>query len=145
MSNSYISFDLLPSDPLIPLGAEVWVNQEKVFDTNALTELAKVRYEFADDVEQQYCLRIVLKNKLPEHTEIDAEGNIISDSMIIAQNFELEEIDITHIVHDNMQYQHDFNGSGNTVTEKFYGALGCNGVASMTFATPIYVWLLDQM
>jgi hypothetical protein len=30
MSNSYISFDLLPSDPLIPLGAEVWINQEKI-------------------------------------------------------------------------------------------------------------------
>jgi hypothetical protein len=145
MSNSYISFDLLPSDHLIPLGAEVWINQEKIFDTDSLTELVKIRYEFVGDDEQQYNLRLVLKNKQPEHTKIDTDGNITSDSMIVAQNFELEEIDITHIVHDKMQYQHDFNGSGNTVTEKFYGALGCNGIASMTFFTPIYVWLLDQM
>jgi hypothetical protein len=145
MSNSYISFDLLPSDPLIPLGAEVWINQEKIFDTDSLTELAKIHYEFVDDNEQQYNLRLVLKNKQPEHTKIDADGNITSDSVIIAQNFELEEIDITHVAHDKMQYQHDFNGSGNTVTEKFYGSMGCNGVASMTFTTPIYIWLLDQM
>lgn len=145
MSNSYISFDLVPSNPQTPLGAEVWVNQEKIFDTESLTELAKIRYEFADDVEQQYCLRIVLKNKLPEHTKIDADGNITGDSVIVAQNFELEEIDVTHIAHTNMQYQHDFNGSGNTVTEKFYGPMGCNGAASLAFTTPIYIWLLDQM
>lgn len=145
MSKSYISFDLLPSDAMIPLGAEVWINQEKIFDTPALAELAKIRYEFEDDSEQQYTLQIVLKNKQPEHTKIDADGNITSDSMIVAQNFELEEIDITHIAHDKMQYKHDFNGSGNTVTEKFYGAMGCNGAASITFTTPIYIWLLDQM
>ena len=145
MSNSYISFDLVPSNPQTPLGAEVWINQEKIFDTEALVESTKVRYEFTDEHEQQYTLQIVLKNKQPEHTKIDADGNITSDSMIVAQNFELEEIDITHIAHDKMQYKHDFNGSGNTVTEKFYGPMGCNGAASMTFTTPIYIWLLDQM
>jgi len=42
-------------------------------------------------------------------------------------------------------YTHDFNGTKELTQEKFYGVMGCNGTVSLKFATPIYLWLLENM
>lgn len=145
MTNSYISFDILPSNAELPLGVEVWVNQQQIFNSEALVSTTNVRYEFPSDAELQYTLQIVLKNKLAEHTKIDSDGNILTDSVVVAQNFELEEIDITQLAYSNMLYKHNFNGTGEMIDDQFYGTMGCNGSVTMHFSAPIYVWLLDKM
>jgi hypothetical protein len=42
-------------------------------------------------------------------------------------------------------YTHNFNGAGAETQEKFYGEIGCNGIVSLKFSTPIYLWLLEHM
>ena len=145
MDSSYISFVISPSNTEAPLGAEVWLDQQIVFDTESLTAAESVRVDIDDTVEADHVLKIVLKNKRSEHTVLDEDHNIVSDSLLLLSNFELESIDIDQLVFEHAEYCHDFNGNGAATTEKIYGAMGCNGSLSLKFSTPLYVWLLDKM
>jgi hypothetical protein len=138
-------FAVQPSNPEQPLGLEFWVNNHCVFDTDSLASPEIIAHDFDDDDEGQHEFRWVLKNKLPEHTELNDRGNIVSDSIITLSDFELEDIDITQIVYDRAVYQHNFNDSADAIDDLFFGAMGCNGTVTLKFTTPIYVWLLEVM
>ena len=144
MVTAVISFVISPSDPACPLGVEVWIDQQQIFATEHLASTVKISHDIdEDDAEHQ--LRVVLKNKLPEHTKIDAEGTITQDAVINVGSFEFEEIDVNQVVQEQAVYHHNFNGSAADVQDKFFGSMGCNGTLSLKFSTPIYIWLLENM
>lgn len=145
MNSSYISFEISPSNAEAPLGAEVWLDQQLIFNTESLTAAELVRCDIDDAVEEEHVLKIILKNKRSEHTVLDDDQNIVVDSLLLLNNFELESIDINQLVYEHAEYCHDFNGNGPAITEKIYGSMGCNGSLSLKFSTPLYVWLLDKM
>jgi hypothetical protein len=97
------------------------------------------------DDEGEHELRLVLKNKLSEHTQVDANNTIISDARISVSNIEFDGIALNQLVPDLAEYQHNFNGTGELSVHKFYGEPGCNGTVSLKFTTPIYLWLLEHM
>ncbi len=138
-------FAIEPSNPEQPLGLEFWVDDHCVFDSDRVDSVQTVTHDFNDDDEGQHEFRWVLKNKLPKHTELDHNGNIVSDSVITLCDFALEDIDITQIVYDRAVYRHNFNDSADAIDDLFFGAMGCNGTVSLRFSTPIYVWLLEVM
>jgi hypothetical protein len=90
-------------------------------------------------------MRFVLKNKQPEHTTVDLTGNIVSDATVIVSDIRFDGIDCQYLTTTLAQYQHDFNGTGEPITESFYGELGCNGTVTLKFSTPIYIWLLENL
>ena len=139
-----VSFEVAPSDPSCPLGVEVWVDQQQIFNTEHLTAAATVQFDLEED-DGEHELRVVLKNKLPQHTKIDAEGNIVEDAVITVNCFEFDKIGVDQVVQEQAVYHHDFNGSAAPVQDQFYGSMGCNGTLSLKFSTPIYLWLLDHM
>lgn len=145
MNSSYISFVISPSNVEAPLGTEVWLDQQIIFNTESLTAAESVRCDIDDAVEADHVLKIVLKNKRSEHTVIDADQNIVSDSLLLLSNFDLEGVAVDQLVFDHAEYCHDFNGNGPVTTQKIYGAMGCNGSLSLKFSTPLYVWLMDKM
>jgi hypothetical protein len=95
--------------------------------------------------EADHELRFVMKNKLPEHTQVDEQGDIVKDARIVIRNISFDEIPLGQIVIKKAEYTHNFNGSSETVVDKFYGEIGCNGAVSLKFSTPIYLWLLENM
>ena len=139
-----VAFDISPSDPACPLGVEVWIDQQRIFNCNHLTATETVQFDVEDD-DSKHELRVVLKNKLPAHTKIDAEGNIEQDAVIMVGRFEFEDIDVNQVVQEQAVYDHDFNGSAPAVQDRFYGSMGCNGTLILKFSTPIYLWLLEHM
>jgi hypothetical protein len=139
-----VSFEVSPSDPAFPLGVEVWVDQQPIFNSGHLTAAANIRFDLEDD-DNEHELRVVLKNKLPEHTKVDAEGNIKKDAVITVSRFEFDDIAVDQVVQEQAVYHHDFNGSAAPVQDRFYGSMGCNGTVSLKFSTPIYIWLLEHM
>lgn len=145
METTAIKFDISPSDPAVPLGVEVWIDSEKSLDISQLTENTTFSYDFDDDKEHTYTCKIILKNKLPEYTKIDDQGNIVKDSYITVSNFLVEEIDVSQVISKMSKYSHDFNGTGRQVVENFYGNLGCNGTVSFEVSTPSYLWLLEHI
>jgi hypothetical protein len=144
MDSVKFSCVISPSNTAVPLGCEVWIDDTCVFDQNHVAEPVAVSYEFSDD-DGQHVLRITLKNKLPEHTRIDDQGNIMSDALLGVTEISFDEIDCTQIIHDISVYRHNLNGNGPEIEDKFFGDLGCNGSVELKFTTPVYLWLLENM
>jgi len=96
-----------------------------------------------EDNEQNHVLELELYNKLPEHTKINDQGEVISDACLEISEFTMDEIALNPW--DLGTYTHDFNGTGTVTEQKFYGAMGCNGQVRVEFSTPIYLWLLEHM
>jgi hypothetical protein len=144
MTTSKISFAISPSDATCPLGVEVWIDQQQIFNTDHLADTVNVSHDIDED-DAEHELRVVLKHKKSEHTILDANDHITQDAVINVGSFEFEEIDVNQVVQEQAIYTHDFNGSGDITQSKFFGSMGCNGTLSLKFTTPIYIWLLENM
>ena len=144
MQQCQLSLEIDTTNPLVPLGIEVWVDETRILDNANVTQPISVAHVM-DETEQSHELRIILKNKLPEHTQIDDQGHIVSDARLVINNVMFDQISLGQILTDRAVYQHNFNGQKDTVQEKFYGQMGCNGTVSLQFSTPVYVWLLENL
>jgi hypothetical protein len=144
MSTVKFSCVVAPSDTAMPLGCEIWIDDACVFAQDHVTDPVVVAHEFSDD-DGEHILRITLKNKLPEHTQIDDQGNIVSDALLGVTEISFDEIDCTQIVHDHAVYRHNLNGTAPEIEDKFFGDMGCNGIVELKFTTPVYLWLLENM
>ena len=144
MTTSTFSCSVAPSNPAIPLGMEIWIDNTCVFDQAHVSESHQITHDL-DDADGEHVLRITLKNKLPAHTEIDELEQIVSDAMITVSNISFDEIDCTQIVSEQAVYRHNLNGTGPEIEDRFFADLGCNGTVELKFSTPIYLWLLENM
>jgi hypothetical protein len=111
---------------------------------DSVSEPTDIEHEFNDD-DGEHTLRITLKNKLPEHTQVDDQDNILSDVLLNVGGISFDEIDCTQIVQDLAVYRHNLNGTGPAIEDRFFGDLGCNGTVELKFTTPVYLWLLESM
>lgn len=140
----FIKCDIATTNPAAALGVKVLLNQVVVYENSHVQDTINFSHEI-DDADGEHELVFEMFGKLPEHTKIDSDGNIVEDSMLVLSNFVADEIDSTRIVFDHSEYHHDFNGSQPATIAKFYGNLGCNGQVRLKFITPIYIWLLENM
>ena len=138
-----ISCTISTNNPAAELGLEVWLDDQQLFDTNHVNN-QQLEWQIVED-EADHELRFIMKNKTIDHTQIDTNGNIIKDATIKINDLSFDEIVLGQIFIDHAKYTHDFNGTHDTITEKFYGEMGCNGTVSLKFTTPIYIWLLENM
>jgi len=144
MTTASFCCSIATTNPDVPLGLEIWIDDQKLFDQAHVQASHKFSADFSDE-DGEHELRLVLKNKLSEHTRVDANNTIVSDARISVSNIEFEGIALNQLVPDLAEYQHNFNGTGELSTHKFYGELGCNGTVTLKFTTPIYLWLLEHM
>jgi len=144
MTTASFCCSIATTNPDVPLGLEIWIDNQKLFDQAHVQENHRISTDFSDE-DSEHELRLVLKNKLSEHTRVDANNTIVSDARISVSNVEFEGIALNQLVPALAEYQHNFNGTGELSTHKFYGELGCNGTVTLKFTTPIYLWLLEHM
>ena len=146
MQQSTFRFKLTPTNPAVALGFECWINDRCVFDTDHVADSVIVSDDLPDDdVETDHTLKIVLKNKLSEHTAISESGEILHDACLNISGLTFNDIELGQLVNQLAVYEHDFNGASDKTSEKFFGTLGCNGTVELKFTTPIYLWLLENM
>jgi len=144
MSTVKFSCVVAPGDTATPLGCEIWIDDACVFDQDHVNEPTVVAHEFSDD-DGEHSFRITLKNKLPEHTQIDDQGNILSDALLSVTEITFDEIDCTQIVQELAVYRHNLNGTAPEIEGRFFSDMGCNGTVELKFTTPVYLWLLESM
>ena len=144
MTTASFCCSIATTNPDVPLGLEIWIDNQKLFDQAHVQENHRISTDFSDS-DGEHELRLVLKNKLSEHTRVDANNTIVSDARISVSNIEFEGIALNQLVPALAEYQHNFNGTGELSVHKFYGELGCNGTVSLKFTTPVYLWLLEHM
>jgi hypothetical protein len=145
ISSMIISFCLDTTDVACALGFEAWIDQRKFLDMDHVKETQEITVELDDQDNAEHELILVLKNKTAEHTQVDDHGNIITDARLRITDLAFDEIKLGHMLVEQAVYTHNFNGTGATIQDKFYGELGCNGTVSLKFATPMYLWLLEHM
>lgn len=138
----YFEFDVERTSAVPPLNFRVLHNGTVVHEISADQEHVKI--EIIDE-NAEHEIVFELLEKQPSHTRINEQGEIVQDAVITINNFMIDNIDVTDIFFSLSQYQHNFNGNGNSVVEKFYGTMGCNGTVTLKFSTPIYLWLLENM
>jgi hypothetical protein len=144
MDQTRISCVIDTTDSACPLGMEIWVNDQKIFDQPHV----KSAIDFSHSIPDQpgdHELRFVMKGKHSGHTVLDADGNISKDARLILRDMSLDGILLSQVFVDHAVYEHDYNGTGNKIQQKFYGEMGCNGTVSLKFSMPVYLWLLEHM
>jgi len=144
MQDDKISLEIHNPNNHNELTVEVWIDSNKLYDKNPEQGVNQIDCYIPED-ESEHVLKFVLKNKLPHHTTVNEQGDIIADSVISFKNITFDEINVDSIVNTVAEYTHNFNGNGNTVTESFCQTMGCNGNVQISFSTPFYIWLLEHM
>ena len=144
MDTIKISFDVVNRSQHHNLGIELWIDKQKFFDNSISPGKHHIVHDF-QAADGEHVLRAVLKNKTTEHTRVDQSGNIIEDALIHLGNIMLDEIDVTQLVYQLSQYVHDGNGHETIAVHPFYGDMGCNGRVQLSFQSPVYLWLLENM
>lgn len=135
------SFDVEPTGD--PLTVTVEIDGQIVWQ-KLVDKLYNVKFT-CSDIETDHVLKLSLAGKLPQQTKIDDEGNILKDSTVKFSNFSADDIDITQLLQENSQYQHNFNGQGIDTQDNFYGEMGCNGTVEFKFYSPFYLWMLENL
>ena len=139
-----ISSQVGTTDPLVPLGMEVWIDDQQFINIDHVQGSQDLVIELPDD-EAEHELRFVMKNKKVEHTLVDENNNIVKDAGLSITDMAFDEIKLGYMLTDLAVYTHDFNGSQPEIQDTFYSEMGCNGTVSLKFTTPIYLWLLESM
>ena len=139
-----ISRSIDSSDKKIPLGTEVWIDNICVVNVEHVDRIVHFSHEMSDN-DGEHELRIVMKHKTADHTEVNETGEIVRDVMLIISDVKFDEIELGQIFLEKTTYAHDFNGSQALIEDKFFGDMGCNGTVSLKFITPTYLWLLENM
>ena len=131
------------SDKKIPLGTEVWINNTCVVNVEHVDRVICFSYQL-DNADGEHELRIAMKHKTPDHTDINEAGEIVRDARLIISDIKFDEVALGHTFLEKTIYTHDFNGSSGAVEDQFFGEMGCNGTVSLKFTAPAYLWLLEN-
>ena len=143
MPSITISCSVTPTNSRVPVGAEVWVNDQQILDINCVTETININ-QSVNTTSEKNVLTYLLKNKTPQHTQIDSDNNIITDSCLIISNLVIDDFEVSQQLRDFSIYTHNHNNTSNQVQSQFYEVMGCNGTVKMEFCVPIYQWLVDN-
>ena len=129
-----------------PLCVSVLLNGDVLYPEQQITAKSNISIEIPDEDDKNWTVTIVVSGKQLEHTQLDIDGNVISDVYLEFTNFKIDEVDISSIIVDSpWKYTHNFNGFGSETVDKFVDIAGCNGTIEFNFTTPFYLWLLENM
>jgi hypothetical protein len=126
------------------MSVEIWLDNNMLFKNHHVQQNIEFSHDINDD-DGDHELQIVITGKTPDHTKVDADGNIIKDAVLQISNVVIDELDFNQLFLDKCVYTHDFNGTQTEIKDTFFGVAGCNGTISFKFSTPIYLWLLENM
>lgn len=143
MSTSEITFDA------IALGGEldltVMLDSRVIFQAPIGQQTQQVRAVLDDNQAGDHVMMITLSGKRPEHTRINDLREVLSDRLLQISNIGLDDLDIQQAFLSCSLYRHSHNGTTDTVTQPFYGTMGCNGTVTTRLCTPVYPWFLASM
>lgn len=113
-------------------------------------------FEFDATVHDGDCvLSIELLNKTIHDTVLDKDGNITEDMLLNIESVEIDEIDLGSLLWTASDYEPNYpeiyrqetikQGKDLAVSIKNCVNLGWNGRWTLPFASPFYIWLLENI
>jgi len=140
-----------------PPVAEIRLNSKTYFKSEITgTEQAPTVIEFEAELteDSEYNLIIERSGKDKTQTVLDEQGNISKDQLLHIKNIQIDEIDIGALVYEGVytpEYpepwatqQHE---AGQDLRDSFKNVtkMGFNGEWKLTFSSPFYMWLLENL
>ena len=118
-----------------------FISHQKIGADADVVEYVEFDVELTEGVE--YKLHIRLENKTNRDTVQNADKTaILQDMMLNIVSVELDEIDLSSLVHTHSQFIGDDESRpalDNCVN------LGWNGTWTLAFTSPFYIWLLENI
>jgi len=142
MDKSLISLEISATGP--DLLVTVRFDQTELYHGSPRELPEKITHDF-DDSGSVHLLEITLAGKMPKHTLLSPQGEILEDRLAQIRNVKLDDIPLEYLFTSHAEYHHSNNTSGPEIQDKFYGDMGCNGTVRFSFASPVYLWLLENM
>lgn len=141
-----IELDISANVDCVDIMLEVYIDHANIFKTTAQQKIQTIVYDIDEDP-ATHELKLVMSGKHSEHTIVDKDGQITSDIFFVINRLEFEELDLKEIfcLGQRSRHRHSFNSTQPEFDDEFYGVLGCNGVVTMPFSTPIYLWLCENL
>jgi hypothetical protein len=140
-----------------PPVAEILINEESQYRseiTGTDKEPTVIEFEKEFTEGEKYTLTISISDKEVKQTVVNAEGVIEKDQLLHIKSIEIDEIDIGALVYEGIytpQYPEPWHSqqvsAGNTPEKSFKNvtAMGHNGTWTLTFQSPFYMWLLENL
>lgn len=100
--------------------------------------------EYSED-QETVTLTIELYGKTQEDTVVDKNLQVLKDTLVYIDSVKIEDCDLGENLHKIGYYRHDFNGTGNKITQPWAQCMGCNGQQELVIANPIALWLLENL
>ncbi len=140
-----------------PPHAEILIN-DKLYFASEITSDEKdptvIEFEHELTEGNDYSLIIKRTGKGKNQTLINDKGDILKDQMLHIKHIEIDEIDIGALVYEGVytpEYQEPWASqqreAGTDLKESFKNVtqMGHNGEWRLTFSSPFYMWLLDNL
>lgn len=126
--------------PNVPLHLVVRIDNKEVA-YQCVDSTARVEFSILD-MPGDHLLEIEMVGKEPAHCVVNEQGEIVQDARLVLKKFDIDTVDCKHVLHNQAEYHHNYNGNADPIQDAFCGELGCNGTVKFSFSTPIYPWLL---
>ena len=123
---------------------EIFANQKLVAHTTVTLEEFVTEINLPEDP-ANHVVEICMSGKTKKHTQIDADGNIISDVAFVLETLQIQDIDMKPIFCQGRPcYFHTNNNpAGAEIQDEMYDYIGWNGKVRFEFFTPIYLWMSE--
>ena len=137
--------------------AEILINDKSYFKQEiTATEDKPHLVEFSAELEdnKEYNLVVNRSNKIKGQTVLNAKGDIIKDQLLHIKDIEIDEIDIGSLIFEGIYkpsypepWATEARAKGVDLPETFKNSptMGHNGTWTLTFSSPFYMWLLENL
>lgn len=123
------------------LGVEIWFDDALITDLSKCQDSFDFYHEF-DSVPAHHRLKIVLKNKTPLHTMVDAQNQVVRDASVKIENFKLNDIEFYKTFVFLAKYQcQELDSVSFSST---FACMSYNGHVSFDFDSPVDDWCVDN-
>jgi hypothetical protein len=113
-------------------------------------------FEFDTEISEGECSIVVeLLNKTIHDTVLDSDGNIVEDLLLNIDSIEIDEIDLGSLLWTASEYRPNYPDSYKTYMAELGQDLpefltdcvnlGWNGRWVLSFTSPFYIWLLENI
>lgn len=124
-----------------PFSVEVRVASKTVFNEEIFKPTTVSETVDIDD--GVHLIEIHLSGKTEKDTVVDEQNNILNDLILHIKDIRFDEISIGHIQQTHSKYYTVADQSLPTLNN--HVDLGHNGIWTLDFETPIYIWLLENL
>ena len=140
-----------------PPHAEIIVGDKSYYNNDITsTEDKPTLIEFETELEEEKECSLIIKrsNKSRNQTVVNEKGDLLKDQLLCIKRIEIDEIDIGALVFEGL-YKPTYpepwatqqKEAGNELPESFKNVkqMGHNGTWTFKFASPFYMWLLENL